>query len=184
MRLGDVAEVVWASKDKEEITRFDGNEGVLISLYKAGDANTVNVANTVKEKLLQLQRSLPRGVELKIQFDQSRFIEQSISEVKQSLLLGGFLAVCVLLAFLRDFRLTAIITTAIPLSLVAAFIFMYRFEVSLNIMSLGGLTLGVGMLVDSAIVVLESIHRQREKGLTISQAAIKGTRQTVQPPQP
>ena len=175
VHLGEVAEVVWASKDREEITRFDGTEGVLISLYKTGDANTVNVANTVKEALVKIQRKLPAGVKLNVQFDQSRFIEQSISEVKQSLMIGGLLAIMILWAFLRDFRLTAIITTAIPLSIVAAFIFMYRSDVSLNIMSLGGLTLGVGMLVDSAIVVLESIHRQREKGLNLAQAAIAGS---------
>ncbi len=175
VRLGDVADVVWTSKDKEEIARFDGDEGILVSLYKEGDANTVDVANAVKAKISSLQRKLPKGVKIAVQFDQSRFIEQSISEVKQSLLFGGLLAIGVLWIFLRDFRLTAIITTSIPLSVIAAFIFMYRFDVSLNIMSLGGLTLGVGMLVDSAIVVLESIHRQREKGLSIYQAAIQGT---------
>jgi HAE1 family hydrophobic/amphiphilic exporter-1 len=175
VRLGDVADVIWTSKDKEEIARFDGDEGILVSLYKEGDANTVDVANAVKAKISSLQRKLPKGVKMAVQFDQSRFIEQSISEVKQSLLFGGLLAIGVLWIFLRDFRLTAIITTSIPLSVIAAFIFMYRFDVSLNIMSLGGLTLGVGMLVDSAIVVLESIHRQREKGLSIYQAAIQGT---------
>lgn len=175
VRLGDVADVVWTSKDKEEIARFGGDEGILVSLYKEGDANTVDVANAVKAKIASLQRKLPTGVKVAVQFDQSRFIEQSISEVKQSLLFGGLLAIGVLWVFLRDFRLTAIITTSIPLSVVAAFIFMYRADVSLNIMSLGGLTLGVGMLVDSAIVVLESIHRQREKGLSIYQAAIIGT---------
>jgi HAE1 family hydrophobic/amphiphilic exporter-1 len=173
--LGDVAEVVWASKDREEITRFNGSEGILVSLYKEGDANTVEVAKSVKKQLDKLKRKLPRGIEIAIQFDQSRFIEQSIDQVKQSLLIGGFLAICVLWIFLRDFRLTGIIATAIPLSVIATFIFMYRADVSLNIMSLGGLTLGVGMLVDSAIVVLESIHRQREKGLSLAQAAIVGT---------
>jgi len=175
--LGDVAEVIWASKDKEEITRFNGKEGILVSLYKEGDANTVEVATQIKQALSNLRRSLPKKVTLDIQFDQSRFIQQSIDEVKQSLLIGGLLAICVLWIFLRDFRLTAIITTAIPLSVVATFIFMYRSDVSLNIMSLGGLTLGVGMLVDAAIVVLESIHRQREKGLSVIQAAIEGTSQ-------
>ena len=175
VRLGDVADIIWTSKDKEEIARFNGDEGILVSLYKEGDANTVDVASSVKEKIESLQRKLPKGVKIAVQFDQSRFIEQSIDEVKQSLLFGGILAICVLWLFLRDFRLTAIITTAIPLSVIAAFIFMYRFDVSLNIMSLGGLTLGVGMLVDSAIVVLESIHRQREKGLSVYQSAIQGT---------
>lgn len=175
VRLGDVADVIWTSKDKEEIARFGGQEGILVSLYKEGDANTVEVAKAIKKEISSLQRKLPKGVKVNVQFDQSRFIEQSIDEVKQSLLFGGLLAVCVLWIFLRDFRLTAIITTAIPLSVIAAFIFMYRFDVSLNIMSLGGLTLGVGMLVDSAIVVLESVHRKREQGLTIYQAAIEGT---------
>ena len=177
VRLGDVAEIVWTSKEKEEIARFNGNEGILVSLYKEGDANTVEVANAVKAQIANLQRKLPKGISIDLQFDQARFIEQSINEVKQSLLYGGLLAIVVLWLFLRNFRLTAIITTAIPLSVIAAFIFMYRFDVSLNIMSLGGLTLGVGMLVDSAIVVLESIHRQREKGLSVFQAAIEGTSQ-------
>ncbi|MCF6194341.1 MAG: efflux RND transporter permease subunit, partial [Kangiellaceae bacterium] len=177
VRLGDVAEVIWTSKDKEEIARFGGQEGILVSLYKEGDANTVEVAKAVKAGIETLRRKLPKGVKVAVQFDQSRFIEQSIDEVKSSLLFGGLLAIGVLWLFLRDFRLTAIIATAIPLSVVASFIFMYRFDVSLNIMSLGGLTLGVGMLVDSAIVVLESIHRQRERGLSIIQAAIEGSSQ-------
>lgn len=175
VKLGEVAEVEWTSKDREEITRFGGHEGIMISIYKEGDANTVDVANAVKSQLSNLKRKLPKVAEVKVQFDQSRFIEQSISEVKQSLLLGGFLAIAVLWFFLRDLRLTVIIATAIPLSVIAAFILMYRFDVSLNIMSLGGLTLGVGMLVDSAIVVLESIHRQRENGESISLSAINGT---------
>ncbi|WP_196137663.1 efflux RND transporter permease subunit [Aliikangiella sp. G2MR2-5] len=175
VRLGDVAEISWAAKDREEIARFDGKEGILVSLYKEGDANTVEVVDAIKEKLPQVKRILPSGALIDIQFNQARFIQQSIDEVKQSLLIGGLLAICVLWIFLRDFRLTAIITTAIPLSVVASFILMYRSDVSLNIMSLGGLTLGVGMLVDAAIVVLESIHRQREKGLGIVEAAIIGT---------
>lgn len=175
VRLGDVAEVVWASKDKEEITRFGGNEGIMVSIYKEGDANTVEVANAVKAKLSALKRKLPKNAKVQVQFDQSRFIEQSIAEVKQSLIFGGVLAIGVLWLFLRNIRLTAIVAVAIPLSVIAAFILMYRFDVSLNIMSLGGLTLGVGMLVDSAIVVLESIHKQREKGESLKLAAINGT---------
>lgn len=175
VRLGDVADVIWTSKEKEEIARFGGKEGILVSLYKEGDANTVEVANSVKAQIDSLQSKLPKGVKVAIQFDQSRFIEQSIDQVKSSLLFGGLLAISVLWLFLRDFRLTSIIATAIPLSVIASFIFMYRFDVSLNIMSLGGLTLGVGMLVDSAIVVLESIHRQRERGLSIVQSAVEGT---------
>ncbi|MDH5433344.1 MAG: efflux RND transporter permease subunit [Gammaproteobacteria bacterium] len=175
LRLGDVAEVSWASKDKEEIARFNGQEGVLISIYKEADANTVEVANNVRKNLEQINRKLPKGSQLVFQFDQSRFIQQSIDEVKSALIVGGLLAICILYLFLRDFKLTSIIATAIPLSVIATFIFMYRSDISLNIMSLGGLTLGVGMLVDSAIVVLESIHRQREKGMNMIESAVAGT---------
>lgn len=175
MRLGDVAEVSWSSKEREEITRFDAQEGVLISIYKEGDANTVEVAQQVNTSLAKLQQKLPDQTRLTIQFDQSRFIQQSVNEVKQSLMFGGLLVILVLWMFLKNIKLTLIIATAIPLSIVIAFILMYRADVSLNIMSLGGLTLGVGMLVDSAIVVLESIHRRREQGLSNVAAAIEGT---------
>jgi len=176
VRLGDIANVEWSSKEREEITRFNGKEGILISIFKEGDANTLEVANQVKQAINQLDKNLrlPEKIQLDIEFDQSRFIQQSVDEVKQSLLLGGFLAVIILWLFLNNFRFTLIIATAIPLSIVATFIFMYRSDISLNIMSLGGLTLGVGMLVDAAIVVLESIHRQREKGLGVIEATVLG----------
>ena len=115
--LGDVADVIWASKDREEITRFQGKEGVLISLFKEGGANPVEVSKEISRGLAELKNRLPKGVKLKVQFNQARFIEQSIEEVKKSLLIGGLLAICILWLFLRDFRLTAIITTAIPRTL-------------------------------------------------------------------
>jgi len=108
-------------------------------------------------------------------FDQSHFIEQAVREVRNAALIGGILAVIVLMLFLRDLRSTIIIATSIPLSVIATFIAMYRMDISLNIMSLGGLTLGIGMLVDNSIVVLESIHRKRQIGLSRYRAAVDGT---------
>ena len=177
IRLADVATVTWGAKEREEITRVNGEESVEIAIFKEGDANTVVVADVVAETLEFVRRELPEGMELTLLFDQSRFIRQSIAEVRNALLIGGLLAILVLWFFLRDGRPTLIIATAIPLSIVATFVLMYRLGVSLNIMSLGGLTLGIGMLVDSSIVVLEAIHRKHRAGLSRAVAAIEGTKE-------
>ncbi len=175
VRLNDVASVVMGSKDRDEITRVNGEECVIIEIYKEADANTVAVADSVTAALEWMPRFLTGEMHITPLFDQSRFIRQSISEVQQALLIGGLLAVAVLWLFLRDNRATLIIATSIPISVIATFILMHSLDVSLNIMSLGGLTLGIGMLVDSSIVVLESIHRFRQTGMSQSQAAIEGT---------
>ena len=148
-----------------------------MELFKEGDANTVTVAQNIKEVLKHLPQDLPKDVNLFVLFDQSRFIVGSIKEVRDALLIGGFLAILILFLFLRDSRTTFIIATSIPISVVATFAMMFQLDVSLNIMSLGGLTLGIGMLVDGSIVVLEAIHRHREKGLSRARAAIEGTRE-------
>jgi len=175
VRLADVATVERGYRDREEITRVDGQESVEIAIYKEGDANTVQAVAAVRESLDGLTRHLPDGHEIRVLFDQSRFIERSITEVRNALLIGAGLAIAVLFFFLRDLRSTLIIATSIPLSVVATFMVMYRLGVSLNIMSLGGLTLGIGMLVDNAIVVLEAIFRRRREGLSLARAAVAGT---------
>ncbi len=174
VRLKDVARVYRGAREREEITRFDGKEAVEVAIFKEGDANTVLAARAVKERLEVWNSKLPEGYAITILFDQSRYIENAVEEVRDATLIGGLLAVLVLLLFLRDFKSTIVIATAIPLSVVATFMAMYRMDVSLNIMSLGGLTLGVGMLVDSAIVVLESIHRRRQDGASAYEAAVEG----------
>ena len=175
IRLRDVAEVSWGAREREEIIRVGGIEAVEIAIYKEGDANIVTTARGVREALPEMTKLVPEGYELTVLFDQSRFIEQALVEVRFTAVVGGALAILVLFVFLRDPRSTVIIATAIPLSVLFAFMAMYRLDVSLNIMSLGGLTLGIGMLVDNAIVVLESIHRKRIEGLSRSAAAIEGT---------
>jgi len=175
VRLRDVAVVRRGAREREEISRVDGRESVEISIYKEGDANTVTVARRLRARLDEWRDRLPPGYRIDVLFDQSHFVEQSVAEVRNAALIGGLLAVLVLLAFLRDLRSTLIIATSIPLSVVAAFLLMYRLDISLNIMSLGGLTLGVGMLVDNSIVVLESIFRRRQAGAGLADAAVAGT---------
>jgi multidrug efflux pump subunit AcrB len=174
VRVSDVAKVSRGAKDREVITRLNGEEAVEIAVYKEGDANTVAVARSVKHRVDKLQ--LPREMKLRNVADQSRFIEEAVSEVVNSALLGGLLAILVLYAFLRDLRSTLVIGLSIPVSVLATFVIMYRFHLSLNLMSLGGLALSVGNLVDSSIVVLESIHRKRKEGLDALRAASQGTR--------
>jgi HAE1 family hydrophobic/amphiphilic exporter-1 len=177
VRLRDVAEVIRGTKEREEITRVNGAEGVEIAIYKEGDANIVSTARRMRERLVEVEEEnkLLEGQTLTILFDQSRFIERAVNEVRVAALVGGTLALLVLFAFLRDGRSTFIIATSIPVSIIATFLVMYRADISLNIMSLGGLTLGIGMLVDNSIVVLESIFRRRAAGLSLARAAVEGT---------
>ncbi|MBW3566279.1 MAG: efflux RND transporter permease subunit [Acidobacteria bacterium] len=172
--LGDVARVERGFSKRDVITRFDGREGVELALYKEGDANTVQVARAVRSRLETSKKELPEGIEIQTGADQSTFIESSISEVLSNAFMGGIIAIFVLLFFLKDLRSTLIIGISIPLSIVITFSLMNFFGVSLNIMSLGGLALGVGMLVDNAIVVLEAIYKRQEEGEVPMEAARLG----------
>ncbi len=173
VRLGDVAAVARGARERELVARVGRDEAVEIAIYKEGDANTVAVARTVKARLKRFP--LPSGMNLITVADHSRFIEQSVRDVVNAAWIGGLLAVLVIFAFLRDLRSTLIISLSIPLSIFATFVAMYRMGLSLNLMSLGGLALGVGMLVDDSIVVLESIYRTRQEGLDQQAAASRGT---------
>jgi HAE1 family hydrophobic/amphiphilic exporter-1 len=160
--LGDIANVSRGWQEREIISRVNGRECVQISIYKEGDANTVTVAKRVRQRLGALEGRMPPGVESTVLFDQSVFIENSIREVRQNAFIGGLLAVMVLFLFLKDLRSTFVIALSIPVSIIATFVLMRQMNVTLNIMSLGGLALGVGMLVDNSIVVLEAIARHRK----------------------
>jgi hydrophobic/amphiphilic exporter-1 (mainly G- bacteria), HAE1 family len=173
--LRDVASVTSGYKDREAITRVDGKEAIELAVYKEGDANTVQLARNVQERLKALEKTLPEGTEVITVYDQSTFIAAAIGEVKSAALIGGLLAILVLYAFLRDARATLISGIAIPVSVLGTFVMMYAFDVTLNIMSLGGIALAVGMLVDNAVVVLESIVRKQEHGLDRQEAARQGT---------
>lgn len=173
--LRDVATVTRGFKEREAITRVNGRESVELAVYKEGDANTVQVASRVERRLEQVRKSLPENLELIKIYDQSKFISSAINDVTSAAIFGGILAIIVLYGFLRDARATTIIAVAIPVSVIGTFLLMYSNEVSLNIMSLGGIALAVGMLVDNAIVVLENIVRKREEGQGVLEAARNGT---------
>src|SRR6056297_1127421 len=172
--LKDVADVVQSYKEREAITRLNGAEAVEIAIYKEGDANTVAVANAVNERMDNIRSILPAGLELEKVYDQSVFISSAVNEVRNAGIIGGILAVLVLYFFLRNFWTTVIISVSIPVSIIATFNLMYGNDISLNIMSLGGIALGIGMLVDNSIVVLENIARHREQGKGIVEAAREG----------
>ena len=199
VRVSDLGTVRMAHKERQILTRTDGNESVQIEIYKEADANIVDLAKRVKAAVGEIDRERqtaakapgrdragPRGglaqqlydeegAVLQVVADRSLFIESSIAEVRSTAILGGVLAIIVLFLFLREARSTSIVAVSIPISLLIAFAPMNLFGVSLNIMSLGGLALGIGMLVDSSIVVLESIFRCREEGDDIVTAAVRGT---------
>lgn len=172
--LRDIADVRMGFKERESINRINGVEAVEIAIYKEGNANTVAVATEVEKRLRRVRDLLPDDIELVKVYDQSTFISNAVNEVINAGIIGGVLAVLVLFLFLRDFPTTLIISVSIPVSVVATFNLMYGADITLNIMSLGGLALGVGLLVDNSIVVLENIARYRERGLSRLEAARKG----------
>lgn len=172
--LADLGAVRRGFREREIITRIKGKEAVEVSIYKEGDANTVEVAEAVKRRLNSLKSQMPEGIESEVLFDQSRFIKKAIGEVRSNAILGAIFAVIVLFFFLRDIRSTIIIGLSIPISIMTTFVLMRQLGVSLNLMSLGGLALGVGMLVDNSIVVLENISRHKEKGLDRKEATVAG----------
>jgi HAE1 family hydrophobic/amphiphilic exporter-1 len=174
VQMSDVARVTRGHKQREVITRFGGREAVELALYKEGDANTVSVSRAVEARLERVRKELPPGIQVTTGADQSRFIQDSIHEVISNALVGGLLAVVVILLFLKDALSTLVISVSIPISIIATFFLMYQTGTSLNVMSLGGLALGVGMLVDDSIVVLEAIHKRRERGETGEVAAQRG----------
>ena len=177
--LGEVAEVWRGSKDREVIARIDGRESVELAVYKEGDANTVMVARAVEAKLEKLRQDgvLTENLQVRTVFNQARFIQQAVDNVLWSAVLGAVLATLVLYLFLRHLRSTLLVAVSIPISILATFALMYQMDVSLNIMSLGGIALGVGMLVDNSIVVLEAVHRQDRSQTTLPEAVYRGTRE-------
>jgi len=174
--LRDVAKIGFANKDPENIVTINGERCIGLSVYKEPKFNTVDAVKSLDEAIDGLGRALP-GYEFIKVTDQGTYINNSIGEVKNTLFIGIFLAVFVLYIFLRRLGTTLVISVAIPVSVIATFNLMYFGDLTLNIMTLGGLALGAGMLVDNAIVVLENITRNHEEGMAIKEAVITGTGQ-------
>ncbi len=172
--LSDVATISFSNKDPENIVRINGERCVGLSIYKETGFNTVSSANNLKNTFKDLNKSLP-AFNFTIVQNQGEFINAAINEVEETALLGALMAVFVLYIFLRRIKVTAIVSFVIPISVIATFNLMYFNGLTLNIMTLGGLALGAGMLVDNAIVVVENIFRNMETGMSVKQAAIEGT---------
>lgn len=177
IKLGNIARVFRGFKERKVISKVDEHECIEAAIYRAADANTVKVSDAIQKKLVTIKKKIldPRGMEYMVITNQAKFIKSTIREVISTAIFGGILATLILLYFLKNIRSTLIIGIAIPVSVIITFFLMFSFDISLNIISLGGLALGIGMLVDNSIVVLESIQRYREKGLALYQSALEGT---------
>ncbi|WP_375580706.1 efflux RND transporter permease subunit [Marivirga tractuosa] len=172
--LREVATLKIMDKEANSIVRVNQQRSLGLSIFKETKYNTVNAVNELTEVLDGLKKSVP-GYEFVIIQNQGRFIQGAIDEVKESGLYGALFAVIILFVFLRRIGSTLIISIAIPVSIIATFNLMYFNGLTLNVMTLGGLALGAGMLVDNAIVVVEAIFRRREEGMSVIDAAVKGT---------
>ena len=172
-RLEEIADVRLTPKEASGMVHRDGERTINISVQKSSDANTVEVARELRKEINAIQDEL-QGSDLEIFSDTATNVENAIDNVVQSALLGGILAVVILYMFLRHFKSTIVIGLSIPISVIATFILIYYNGITLNMMTLGGLTLGVGMLVDNSIVVLENIFRYRTEGVEAKTASIRG----------
>ena len=178
LRLADIAVISDAYKERSDITRIGELESIELAIYKEGDANTVAVAQKLHAELAQINQADNEN-RLKVIYDQSEFIESAVNEVTSAALFGSLLAMMVIYLFLRDIIATLIISISIPFSVIATFNMMYFADISLNIMSLGGIALAIGLLVDNAIVVLENIDRYKALGMSKIDAAVTGCKEVA-----
>ncbi|MGG1660397.1 efflux RND transporter permease subunit [Brevibacillus sp. NRS-1366] len=181
MFLEDLAFIQDSFKEATIENTLNNQPTVTMSIMKQSGTNTVAVVDQLFAELDQQRNSMPESMSVMALSDQSSFIRASINTLVHDSLIGGVLAILIILLFLKSASNTVIIATAIPISVISTFTLMFFADMSINIMSLGGLTLGIGMIVDDAIVVLENIHRHRETGLSIKAAAVKGTKEVAMP---
>ena len=175
IQLKEIAEISEDYKEVEQISRVNGRAAVSILCQKGTDGNTVEACTDVKEEMEKIQSEIGDKVEVEILMDQSDYINDSMKSTARTLMQGAILAVLVIFLFMRNLRSTAIVGIAIPLSLVATFIVLFYNGSTLNVITLGGLALGVGRMIDDSIVVFENIYRHRSLGLSTKEAALKGT---------
>lgn len=172
--LRDIADVKDSTEERRSFMRIDGKPGVQISIQKQSGKNTVQIAEDVRAELDRINREVP-GIRLFTMQDSAVFIERAIHNVQEHALVGGLLVVLIIFVFLRDFRSTLIVCTSIPISVIGTFALLYFGGFTLNTMTFGGLALGIGMIVDAAIVVLENTHRHLHMGKDRMTAAIDGS---------
>jgi len=181
VRLKDIGKIRDGFEDAQTEVHVNGTRGIIIGVQKQIGGNTVSVVDNVLKALPQVQRELPKGVKIVVVSDQSTFIRKSIKNLQHEAMIGAFLAVAVILIFLGSGTSTLIIAHSIPISIIATFVLLHFGKFTLNIMTLGGLALGVGRLVDDAIVVLENINRHLELGESPVEASVKGATEVSKP---
>lgn len=172
IKLGEVADVKEVYRSSGQYTTINGSPAIVVSIFKSADANTVRTSREVRKKIEELSLG---DIEIEKLFDQSDYIEDALRALALNGLFGAILAVAVLYFFLRNWRTTIVTAIAIPFSVIVTFTIMYATGVNINLISLGGLALGLGMLVDNSIVVLENIYRKRQEGASQIEAAVEGT---------
>ena len=179
VHLRDIARVKDTFEDPSNVVHLDGQPGIRIAIAKQSGANTVEVAARTRAEIERINSDYHGRAKLSIATDTSEYIERSISNVRDAVLIGAALAVLVLLGFLRNLRSTAVVAISIPISIIGMFTLMYAFDITLNLVSFGGVALGIGLLVDNAIVILENIFRKLEEGLSPIAAAIEGANEVA-----
>jgi multidrug efflux pump subunit AcrB len=177
-KLKDVADVDFVNIDDQSYSKVNGEHAITLNVQKQNNYSTTEVAELLNAQLDQIEKDYPEA-NLVILLDQAEYINLSINSVLNNLIYGGILAVIILFLFLRQIKPTIIIALAIPISVMAAFILIYFSGITLNVISMGGLALGIGMLVDNSIVVIENIYRLRSEGASMREAAVKGASQVA-----
>ena len=172
--LKDVARVYMGLAERTDIVRLNGQNGVIMRINKQSDKNTVIVAENILKRIREINKTLPHGMKIVPFFNSAEYIENAISNVVDNAAIGGLIAIFIVFLFLRNMRSALILGLSIPISIIATFVMMYYFDLSLNMMSMGGLAIGVGMLIDNSIVILENIFRFRDKGARPAEAAKLG----------
>ena len=178
IRLKDIADIEFTDNTAEMYTKVNGNAGILLTFQKQSTASTAAVSNTINDLIKELEDQ-HYGLRIRPMTDQGDYIYMVTDNVMENLIIGGILAIVVLIVFLKDIRPTIVIAFSIPISLMFALTLMYFSKVTLNVISLAGLALGVGMLVDNSIVVIENIYRLRNLGLYPAKAAVEGAKQVT-----
>ncbi|SFE10529.1 hydrophobic/amphiphilic exporter-1, HAE1 family [Lentibacillus persicus] len=174
VHIDELANVKDTFTDSSGETLVNGDQAVVLSIMKQTDANTVEVANNINDSMEEIEGELPSGLSTDVVVDTSEYINMSIKSVAQNILIGGVISFLILLLFLKSLRATIVIGLSIPIAIISTFTLMYFTGETLNVLTLGGLALGLGMMVDSSIVILEHIYSYRQRGYSLTQSAIKG----------
>ncbi len=179
VHLRDVANVEDGFADRRTNVRVNGDEAVTFEVLKQSGTNTVAVAHGVKDKFAELENAFPKGLKAALIIDQSRFIEHDVEQVEHDIVFGGGMAILIILVFMLDLRSTLISSVALPTSVIGTFFVMYVLDYTLNMMTLLGLSLAIGLLIDDAVVVRENIFKHLERGKSPVAAALDGTKEVA-----